>query len=211
MPGNEKSYGAEELRFFGTVVASAAHEWSNVLAVIHESAGLLEDLACLAGQGQPLDPERLAGLAGTVTRQVRRGNDLLGNLRHLAHAMDTPGRAVDLAEAGATMVALTCRLASQHSVSLAVVPGEAARVTCDPYRLYRLLYVCLTWAIETAGSGGCLEIGPLAAEPGLGIAGLPESLPALPEDVRQAASVLGATVRPEPGRLVLLFDQFVAA
>jgi hypothetical protein len=209
MNGDNKPYTVEELRFFGAVVASAAHEWGNVLAVIHESAGLLEDLACLAGRGHPLDPERLASLAGAVTRQVRRGNALLTNLRRFAHAMDTPGRAVDLAEAGATMAALAGRLASQHGVSLNVVAGGTAQVCRDPYRLCRLLHVCLIWGIETVGSGGSLEIATLASAdgPGLGLSGLPEALTALPEIVRDAAAAVEASVRPEPGRLLLLFPE----
>lgn len=209
MAGDEKSYGAEELRFFGAVVASAAHEWGNVLAVIHESAGLLEDLACLAGKGHPLDPERLASLAGAVTRQVRRGTDLLTNLRRFAHAMDLPGRAVNLAETGTTMAALAGRMASQHGVALSAAQGGTVQVCRDPYRLCRLVHVCLAWGIETVGSGGSLEIAPLAATvgPGLGISGLPEALPALPEVVLDAAATVGATVRPEPGRLLLLFPE----
>jgi len=207
MPGDEKTYGVEELRFFGTVVASATHEWGNVLAVIHESAGLLEDLACLAGRGQPLDPERLASLAGTVTRQVRRGNALLTNLRQFAHCMDTPCRAVDLAAAGATMAALAGRLASQHGVNLSAAAGGPAQVNRDPYRVCRLVHVCLSWGIETVGSGGSLEIAPLVSAdgPGFGLSGLPEATPALPKELLEAAAAVEATVRPEPGRLLLLF------
>ena len=114
---------------------------------------------------------------------------------------------MDLAAAGATMAALAGRLASQHEVNLGVAIGGPAQVNRDPYRVCRLIHVCLTWGIETVGSGGNLEIAPLVSAdgPGLGLSGLPEAVPALPQELLAAAAAVGATVRPEPGRLLLLF------
>ncbi len=39
------------LRFFGMINASISHEIKNVLAIISESAGLMEDLLLLAQKG----------------------------------------------------------------------------------------------------------------------------------------------------------------
>jgi hypothetical protein len=39
------SLGRQGLQFFGKISASVSHEIKNVLAVIGENAGLLEDLA----------------------------------------------------------------------------------------------------------------------------------------------------------------------
>ena len=71
----------------------------------------------------------------------------------------------------------------------------------------RLVHVCLSWGIETVGSGGSLEITPLVSAdgPGFGLSGLPEATPALPKELLEAAAAVEATVRPEPGRLLLLF------
>jgi hypothetical protein len=207
MPSDDLGYSDEELRFFGAVVAGAVHEWGNVLAVVGESAGLLEDLAGLAGRGLPLDPERLAAVAGTVTRQVRRGDALLASLRRFAHAVDTPRRSVDLAEAGATMTALAGRLAAQRGVSLAAEPVQAGCVTCDPYRLCRLLFLGLDYALAAAGSGASLSLAAAAGPggPGLSISGLPQAPPELPEALVRAAEAVGASLRPEPGRLTVVF------
>lgn len=208
MPSDEATYAAEELRFFGSVVAAAAHEWGNVLAVVGESAGLLEDLASLAGRGMPLDPERLATVAGTVTRQVRRGNALLENLRRFAHSPDMPSRPLHLAEAAATMAALAGRLANQRGVELVVEAGDGELcVPGDPYRLCRLLSLCLEYAMDAAGSGGRLVLTAAAAPGGarFEVAGLPETTPALPESLRAAAAAVDARLEPAPGRLAALF------
>jgi len=208
MHDNGDGYTAEELRFFGTVVASAAHEWGNVLAVIGESSGLLGDLAGLAGQGMPLDPERLAGLAETMGRQVRRGNTLLNCLRQFAHTPDESSKSVDLSEAGVTMATLAGRLAARREVELTAMPGDPVCVIRDPYRLCRLLSLCLDYAMEAVGSGGCLAVRAVATPEGGSVAvdGLPETPPPLPEALVQAARAVQADIRLEAkGRIEAVF------
>jgi hypothetical protein len=41
------------------MTASISHEIKNVMAIINESAGLLEDYSLMAEKGMPIDPERL--------------------------------------------------------------------------------------------------------------------------------------------------------
>lgn len=201
------TYSTEELRFFGMMVASAAHEWGNVLATVGESAGLLEDLACLAGRGMPLAPERLASVAATVSRQVKRGNALLSNLRRLAHSMDTSAKSVDLAEAGATMAALVGRLAAQRCVSLEAAPGPGACVTCDPYRLSRLLFLCLDYAmVDGQGTNLHLSAAPAGSAPAVAVTGLSDAATAPPAALAEAAAAVGAKIESAPGRLTVIFS-----
>jgi len=47
------------LQFFGKMTASISHEIKNVLAIINENAGLLEDLALMADGGAEIEPQRL--------------------------------------------------------------------------------------------------------------------------------------------------------
>ncbi len=201
-------YQAEELRFFGHVVASAAHEWGNVLAVINESAGLLEDLACLAGRGAPLDPDRLAQLAAAVTRQVRRGDALLSQLRRFAHCVDVPCRVVNLVEAIATLAYLAGRSVARHGVCLEARPGEAVSVSTDPFRLCHLLFLGVEYAAATAPGGRLvIEALPPPLGPAVAVPGLPAQAPPLPDAVLAAAQAVNATVRLEPeGRLLVAWE-----
>ena len=59
------------LQFFGKMTASISHEIKNVLAIINENAGLLEDLALLAGRGAAIDPQRLTNMSQAVMKQVK--------------------------------------------------------------------------------------------------------------------------------------------
>lgn len=52
------------IQFFGKMSASISHEIKNVLAVINENAGLLEDICFMADRGKPIDTPRLKKNSG---------------------------------------------------------------------------------------------------------------------------------------------------
>ena len=68
--------------------ASISHEIKNALAIINESAGLLEDFSLLAEKGRPIDPERLKLLAQSVLKQVQRADGLVKKMNRFAHSAD---------------------------------------------------------------------------------------------------------------------------
>ena len=48
-----------ELSFFGTISASVSHELNNVLSIINEYAGLLDDLVTADKKGIPFENEKI--------------------------------------------------------------------------------------------------------------------------------------------------------
>lgn len=52
---------------------TVSHELKNVLAIVNENAGLLDDLLLLAAKGKPLNPERLQRLAVNIHGQGTTG------------------------------------------------------------------------------------------------------------------------------------------
>ncbi len=200
MPDNE------DLLFCGRINASAAHELKNVLAVINEQVGLLADLACLAGRGHPLDPERLAATAARLQGQVRRGDAIIGNLGRFAHLADVPGREVSLAEAAALAVALWERQAAMRRVPVEFVPGDDARVATDPFTLCRLLTACLDRATAAPAGGApvrvAVECGPQG--PALVVTGLAPGAEAGENPAEDAlAARIGASLSRAPGRIAV--------
>ncbi|MBW2430934.1 MAG: sensor histidine kinase, partial [Deltaproteobacteria bacterium] len=47
------------LQFFSQISASISHEIKNVLAIINENAGLMEDFTLMEDRGIPIDAARL--------------------------------------------------------------------------------------------------------------------------------------------------------
>lgn len=204
MPAND------DLRFFGAVCASVSHELKNVLAVMHEQAGLLGDLAMMAERGMPLDPCRLAAVADCLVKQVRRGDDILTGVNHFAHTTDPQAKPVDLGEAVELALALCRRRADMHQVSLVAAPGPSVALAGDPFQVVRLIASCLERAIDAPGTektvrlaaadtpdGPAVTVTGLAAEAALAA---DDPLPAL-------AAGLGACLCREADGLVLRWSR----
>jgi signal transduction histidine kinase len=139
--------------------ASICHEIKNVLAVINENAGLLQDICLMADRGKPVDPARLKRIASDVQDQVRRADRIVTAMSRFAHSADEPSAATDLGELTALLGVLAMRLAAMRGVAIqALEPPAAVRVTTFPFGLLNLLWVCLDGAMTAAGPGRTVEL-----------------------------------------------------
>jgi C4-dicarboxylate-specific signal transduction histidine kinase len=147
------------LRFFGSISATISHELKNVLAIINENAGLLEDIALIAGQGTAPNPERLISIATKVKNQVDRGDGILKNLNRFAHSLDETFRAVELNEIIELFLKLTERLSTMRGVAVkAGYAPDPFRVNTAPFYLINLLWMCLDFALNAVGEDKLVEI-----------------------------------------------------
>lgn len=152
--------GRSGVQFFGKMSASISHDLKNVLAVINENAGLLDDLCLMAGKGKPLDPGRLKRLAEEVKNQIRRGDRIITYMNTFAHSADSESVAIDLRELLGLLVELSSRHASMRGVRLEIDrASDAVTITTSPFVLLNLLWFCLDYAMAAAGPGKTVELG----------------------------------------------------
>lgn len=154
--GNANTLG---LRFSGSMTASISHEIKNTLAIINESAGLLNDLASLAEKGRPLSPERLKTLSANIIRQVQRADDIVRRLNRFAHSANQPVIATDIREIFDFTIALVARLATMKGVTLTVAPGNEVQVNIRPFVLENLLWICLKNLFAVTTGNKTVEFG----------------------------------------------------
>ncbi|MGD9949581.1 MAG: sensor histidine kinase [Desulfobulbus sp.] len=145
------------LQVFGKISASVSHELKNVLAIINESAGLVDDLALRAAKGIEIPPERLNATTARILKQVKRGDAVLKNLNRFAHSTDKPVERVNVADVLALMVDLSGRQAAMREQVFAVTPSEAV-VTISVVCLESLVYLLLRQMIETLPRKEAVEI-----------------------------------------------------
>ncbi len=165
------------LQFFGKVMASISHEIKNVMAIINENAGLLEDLAFMAEKGRPLETERVKVLAGKVKDQVRRGDEIIENMNQFAHSVDRVVDRVDLGEVLSLVIKLAQRSASMKGVRLeAKTTPDRIMITTNPFLLENLIWLCLSLAMESAPSSKTVCLVPETVENGarIRVTGLPD-------------------------------------
>ncbi|WP_319780517.1 sensor histidine kinase [Maridesulfovibrio sp.] len=189
------------LCFFGQISAAISHDLKNVLAIINEDAGLLQDYSLMAKQGMELDPERMNKLAQKVQEQVKRGDGIIKNMNRFAHSVDLPECEVDYRELVALVISLLTRMASRKCVTVSLKDGDQVKGKGDPFTTQMLIAKSLEYAMDSAVKDGELGIDVSSAESGCAIiiSGLGESLPE--ESLAELESIaerVGAEVAADP-------------
>lgn len=133
----------EKTGFFGKVTASVTHELQNVLAIIRESSGLMEDIV-LMDEGSPELGERLRKSLKTIKSQVDRGVQLTSGLNNFAHTSDHVEMHVNVVELIERLVSLTGRLAKLKGVHVSVAGGEKQpTLLTDPVLFQQIVFLCV--------------------------------------------------------------------
>jgi len=144
MPSENNNTVFPELTFFSRVSAAVSHEIKNVLAIINENAGLLEDLVLMSHKGFPLSPERLDRLADTIQTQIKRADVIVKTMNRFAHSADHPVDEVDLHAATVFITGLCKRMLRSKEIEINVVPPESpVRIQTSLFYLQELIFVCI--------------------------------------------------------------------
>jgi len=165
MKSNWKVIGETGLQFFGKMSASISHEIKNVMAIINENAGLLEDLSFMEAKGIPIDGERIRTITRRIQSQIQRGDRIIKNMNRFAHSADNPLRSLEIEDLFFLMEALSKRLAAMRGVTLKLTPPTETFVFHgNLFLLEHLLWQCLDFAMELVGPENTIEIGAIQRE-----------------------------------------------
>ena len=148
-----------EVAFFGKITASVTHELNNVLSIVEQSAGLLDDMIAGEERGVPLSVERLKGVSSSVQRQAQRGLEMVARLNRFAHTTDRSEVVFDANEVLNNFVDLCRRLALLKKLDLEFHPASAAlRMTGNPFVLQQVVFIALQEALAGAADGSTIVI-----------------------------------------------------
>jgi len=111
-----------EIALFGRLLASAAHDLRNVLSVIREVGGLIQDHLAVMTPGTPMPAEVLAQIEKRISNQSGRGVEILDALGRLAHSADPGREPVDLDEIASTVCTLLGHRAARKGIALQLAP-----------------------------------------------------------------------------------------
>ena len=125
--------------FFGKITANVTHELQNVLAIIKESAGLIEDFM----QFQ-MNPENLADLEinlkkilGKIKEQSKRGVGLTTALNGFAHTTDRVEAEIHIHTAVEKLLFLTNRLFLLQGIEVELAECEKSPSIIIDYVLFQ--------------------------------------------------------------------------
>jgi hypothetical protein len=143
-----------DLAFFGRVTAGVTHQINNVLTILNELHGLIEDLNDPARAGPPLSPEKLADITTRCQRQITRGVGYVDQLNAFAHTMDEPVARLDPVEVVEIVVGLAARPAKLRRATLTSEAADGLpALEAYPFRLVRAVYTAVELALHGAERG----------------------------------------------------------
>ena len=152
---------SKEIAFFGKITAGSTHEIKNVLAIIQESSGLMEDiLAVTPDENFPRRDKFLTSLK-RILGQVDRGVDITARLNKFAHGPDHSPADVDLNEVSKEMVLLASRFARLKNVVLEADPHNGPMIIkTHPVALEMAIFESIEILLNALSSGGKIRLYP---------------------------------------------------
>jgi len=190
----------EGLKFFGKVNASISHELKNILAIISETAGFLNDLTDLAKQGKDLKLSLIESCSDSIAEEIQRGFTTIKQMNRFAHSVDVPVKEIDLPETVDLAIKLSGFLSFANTVRFDNQNHETQSVFTCPFLLQNLIYQVLCSAYESIGPKGEIDIC-IGSEVNEGIPiTFSSSVQLVPKDfpnqnIKKTADILGIEIK----------------
>jgi signal transduction histidine kinase len=151
----------KEVAFFGKITAGITHEIKNVLAIIQESSGLMEDILDVTENGTFSHKDKFITSLNRIHGQIQRGIDITSRLNRFAHNPDHCPASLDLNEITEQMVLLASRFARLKNVALESSPSDPPLIIkSDPVSLEMALFESIEILLNVIGSGGKITLSP---------------------------------------------------
>lgn len=146
--------------FFGSITSGLSHEITNVLAIIHQLSGLLDDTVRAADDGVPLDAEKLQGTTQRINAQVKRGRALVQRLHGFGNTVTDEQTVIVLNDTVEAMRGLCRRFARLRRMEIETDLAETSpRIRGSAFDLQHIIYRCLNIALLTSKEGDTVRIG----------------------------------------------------
>ncbi len=159
--------GDTGLTFFSRVSAAVSHEIKNVLAIINENAGLLEDLVLMSEKGSSLSPERLRRLAVTVRTQIKRADEIVKTLNQFAHSADHSIDVVDLYDAAVFITGVRERIMRSKNLIITIIaPDSPVTIHTNLFYLQEFIFMCIETIISFSESVRSIRVEFQKTDPG---------------------------------------------
>lgn len=151
----EKGFG-----FFGAITSSLSHEITNVLAIIHQLSGLLDDFVHTAEEDVPLDAEKLEETTRRINTQVKRGRELVQRLNGFGNTVTDQQSVIVLNRTVEAMAGLCRRFARLRRVELETNLIETSpRIRGNAFELQHIIYRCIDLSLSASREGDTVRVG----------------------------------------------------
>lgn len=156
---NQISKHHSELEFFGKITASVSHELNNVLSIINEYSGLLEDLMFACENGKSVEKVRIQQIAQNISEQIKRKKKIIKLLNRFAHRVDAKIINFNFYELLNDITRISQRFASLKKVNLEIsLPEEQKSITNNPFDLQHTIFLIYELSLNYCSSNDMISI-----------------------------------------------------
>ncbi|MBW1786180.1 MAG: hypothetical protein JRK53_06105 [Deltaproteobacteria bacterium] len=156
--------------FFGKMTAGISHELMNILAIIRERSGLIEDLMALDKEADFPYRDKLAATLTSIREQVGRGMQAGEKLNRLAHSTDESRARLQVDDLLDRIAFLMQRFTRLEKIEIKVVPTEPPMtVDTDPFRILLVLAACIEYCMDRTTVGGEIVLQCMPTQGGTAI------------------------------------------
>ena len=152
---------SKEAVVMGRLLAAMTHDIRNVLAVIKESAGLVEDILSLNADREIPHREKIDKSLKNIRSQVERGVNLSTHFNQFAHSMDENRSQAPLDDLIRLSTALNLRFARLGKIDLAVEETECpSGASCFAFEAILVMTRVFDALLKAVGEEGriCLKL-----------------------------------------------------
>ncbi|MDD3472474.1 MAG: hypothetical protein PHS86_06800 [Syntrophaceae bacterium] len=131
----------KETLFMGRITATVTHEIKNVLAIIRESGGLMEDFLNMVEGDNFKYKDRFHKIISNIEDQVVRGDAISTLLNRFAHSPDADVASENVPDLLDQMIVLSARLAkAKEIVFKSDKDSGVILISSDPIRIRMLIF-----------------------------------------------------------------------
>jgi signal transduction histidine kinase len=160
---------AEGLSFFGKTNRLISHELKNILAIISETLGLMDELMKLSETGKTLEPGKLRSLSESIIEEIERANTIIRNMNTFAHFVDEHITDVDICRTVALIVQITQLDSPLRGTKVVIPDSDTCVVHTSHLFLANLIYHVLCFALRGAGPENEIRIASDSNDEGVRI------------------------------------------
>jgi len=154
---SEQELRFSHLRFIGKVLSVFTHELNNHLAIIKESAGLVEDTLRVQKSTGKYDIEESLKVIGSIENQIGKTSWICKKLNGFGHRMDKPLSTFSVNESIEELLVLLSRIANQKRVGFEKDFQEGIPpLHNDPTKLQLVVFCLIDRNLNTLDKDGSI-------------------------------------------------------
>ena len=139
-----ESSATESSVFSDAVTASISHDLNNAIAIIDQTAGLLDDLISNCDDEGAVGKKQLQRIVEKLERQIKRGAAIIRRMNTFAHSVDDPEKDIELSRLIDDVIALANRMAERRRVRLEALPApEPVHIKANAFQAQQAIYLSI--------------------------------------------------------------------